>query len=104
MKTIVKIYQNNLVSDILNASCFSDVKASIDATISKLGRQNLPEFQLIMLFNESLRELKLLNQGRLPYDQHANIISAKNIIKKLLLQATSSNNRHHDSHVQAKDI
>ena len=88
MKTIVKIYQNNLVSDILNASCPTELKNSIDAVVSKLRNQDLPENQVAILFNETLRELKLLNEARLPYEQHANIISAKNILKVLRLQET----------------
>jgi len=92
MKTIMKIYQNNLVSDILNASTFSDLKSSIETVISKLRSQDLPENQVAILFNETLRELKLLNEARLPYDQHANIISAKNILKELWLHESKPDN------------
>jgi hypothetical protein len=104
MKTIVKIYQNNLVSDILRASCFSDLKNSIDAIISKLKSQDLPENQVQILFNETLKELKQLNESRLSYDQHANIISAKNILKQIRSQEIEPDNRDRTSYVQAKDI
>ena len=94
MKTIVKIYQNNLVSDILSASCHGELKSNIESIISKLRKHELPDNQVTVLLNETLGELKLINEGRLPYDQHANIISAKNIIKKLQLQeANPGNNR-----------
>jgi hypothetical protein len=90
MKTIIKIYRNNLVCDILSATCFSELKSNIDTIISKIRSQNLTENQMLILFNETLQELKQLNEGRLPYDQHANIISAKNILKELRLQQTTT--------------
>ena len=93
MKTIAKLYQNNLISDILNASCHGELRSKIDSIISELRSQDLPESQVTILLEDTLRELKLINQGRLPYEQHANIISAKNILKKLRLQVTDPGNR-----------
>lgn len=90
MKTITKNFQNELVSDILSSSCFTELKSNVENVISKFRIHGLNDCQLAIFLNSVLEELKILNQGRLPYELHANIISAKNMLRKMQLDCGNS--------------
>jgi hypothetical protein len=86
MTIIIKIYQNKLISGVLAASCFREVKSGINSTLAGLVSQDTPYENLLILVDSTLKELRSLNQTKLSYDQHANIISAKVLLKELQLQ------------------
>jgi hypothetical protein len=93
MKTIVKNFQDDLIGEILTSSCFGELKNNIETIVARFRNEGLPESQLAVLFSQTLQQLKVLNAGRFPYEQHANIISAKNILKKLWMQGSDARNR-----------
>ena len=84
---MVRSYQHKMISGILNASSFREVRNCIDAALSKLKGQDAKESHIITLIGDTLKELKKLNEAKLPYDQHANIISAEVHLTELQLQA-----------------
>ena len=86
MSIIIKIYQSKLISEVLLASCFSEVKDRVKNTFSSLKKQNVSDDEILKLVDHTLKELKTLNQSKLSYDQHANIITAKMHLKQLKLQ------------------
>jgi hypothetical protein len=86
MSVSIKIYQNKLINEVLAASCFRDVKNGINDTFFGLKKQNVADDQVLVLVDDTLKELKNLNQRKLSYDQHANIITAKLHLKQLQLQ------------------
>ena len=86
MSIIIKIYQNKLINEVLAASCFREIKNSINDTFSSLKKQSVDDDQVLVLVDDTLKELKTLNQSKLSYDQHANIITAKIHLKELQLQ------------------
>ena len=86
MSIIIKIYQSKLISEVLLASCFSEVKDRVKNTFSSLKKQNVSDDEILKLVDHTLKELKTLNQSKLSYDQHANIITAKMHLKQLQLQ------------------
>ena len=92
MSIIIKIYQNKLINEVLAASTFQEVKNGINDTFSALKKQNVADKQVLDLVEEALKELKSLNQRKLSYDQHANIISAKLQLQQLQLQMTNVTN------------
>lgn len=86
MSISIKIYQNKLINEVLAASCFREVKDGIDDTFSGLKKQNVTGDRVLDLVDDTLKELKTLNQRKLSYDQHANIITAKVYLQQLQLQ------------------
>jgi hypothetical protein len=86
MSIIIKIYQSKLVSEILAAPGFSEVKDGINNMFSSLKKHNVGDDQVFKLVEHTLKELKILNQSKLSYDQHANIITAKVHLQQLQLQ------------------
>jgi hypothetical protein len=86
MSVIIKIYQSKMINEVLTAASFSEVKNNIDTTFLNLKKQSVSENEIMALVEETLQELKSLNQSRLPYHQYANIISAKVHLRELQLQ------------------
>jgi hypothetical protein len=86
MAIIIKIYQSKLISEVLAAPGFPEVKDGINNTFSSLKKHNVGDDQILKLVEHTLKELKILNQSKLSYDQHANIITAKVHLQQLQLQ------------------
>ena len=75
-----------MVNEVLTASSFGEVKSNIDATLLSLQKQNVSGDNILSFLDSTLKEFKSLNQSRLPYDQYANIITAKVHLKELQLR------------------
>jgi hypothetical protein len=89
MSIIIKIYQSKLISELLAAPGFPEVKDSINNTFASLKKQNVGDEEILKLVDHTLKELKTLDQSKLSYDQHANIITAKVHLQQLQLQIMS---------------
>jgi hypothetical protein len=85
MAVMMKIYRSKMITEVVSASSFREVKSSIDATVSKLKEQNVSEQEILKLIDEMLNELKALSQCKLSYHQDANIISANVHLEELRL-------------------
>jgi hypothetical protein len=83
---MVNIYRDRLIQDVLRACSFHEVKNTIDNTFSRLKKQQMADYQLMKLVDDTVSELEILNQARLSYDQYANIITAQVHLKELQLQ------------------
>jgi len=86
MSIIIKIYQSKLISEVLTAPGLREVKNGINNTFSSLKTQNVGDGEVLKLVDHTMKELRTLNQSKLSYDQHANIISAKEHLKQLQLE------------------
>ncbi|MCU7552291.1 hypothetical protein OCK74_24440 [Chitinophagaceae bacterium LB-8] len=75
-----------MINELLNAASFAEVKYKIDATLLKLKDQNILESRIMKFMDDTIMELKSLNQTKLPYQQYANIITAKVHLTELQLQ------------------
>lgn len=86
MSIIIKIYQSKLISEVLAAPGFPEVKNNINSIFYSLKKQSVGDDQVLQLVDQILQELKILEQSRLSYEQHANIISAKMHLQQLQVQ------------------
>jgi hypothetical protein len=75
-----------MINEVLSACSLGEVKNAINTTIVKLKQQGASENQIAALMDGTLKELRALNESKLPYDQYANLISAKVYIRELELQ------------------
>ena len=64
----MKKFKDDLISEILSSSGFGELKNNIETLISKFKSQGLNENQMTVLLNDTLRDLKHLNEGRFPYE------------------------------------
>jgi hypothetical protein len=83
---MTKVYQDRIIQDVLSACSFPEVKNAIDKTFSRLKKQHMADEQLMKLVDDTVNELEILHQTRLPYDQCANIITARVHLKELQLK------------------